>query len=167
MKEECDGIVSAVKRILRRWTWIEKNRPEWVSEIEKCMKPGRPKTPAVAKKKVKIAQGVVVVIKTYCEAFKARYGVNPAISGKASGQLKTLTKDFGEAKACRYVQAYLNMSDSFYILRRHDLNTFMLNLNAIQVFAEKGSRATVAESKQMDLVDHNERVHQEFLRGEK
>jgi len=90
------------------------------------------------------------LIGVYCMAWKARYGANPPIGGKAAGQFKTLLKDYGYEKAVLFVESYLDMADQWFLTKRHDIPTLLANLNAVAQFVETGRVLTRKEVANMD-----------------
>lgn len=93
---------------------------------------------------------VYLVIKTYCDSWSERYGTNPPISGKVSGQIKQLVKDVGPLRASELIQAYIDMSDQWFITKRHDIATLISNLNSVVQFADTGESVTRIEAQQAD-----------------
>jgi hypothetical protein len=95
-------------------------------------------------------EGVGEVIAFYCEQWRERYHGNPDVGSKGSGQVKTLVKDFGVEKAKRLIQAYLQMPDSLYVTRRHDLGTLLLNTNPVSHFIATGKVVTKEVLKKLE-----------------
>jgi hypothetical protein len=89
-------------------------------------------------------------IRTYCDAFKARYGTNPQIIGVDAGIAKRLVKDLGLPKAKALVETYLGMTDAWFLERRHDLKTFANNLQKIVVALETGYNPSKKETNAME-----------------
>jgi hypothetical protein len=97
----------------------------------------------------KAATGGKEIIAAYCDAFRARYGTAPTITGKDAGIASRLAKDLGQTKAIDLIGAYLSMNDPFFLTKRHDLPTFATNLNAVTVklMTGVGSGANRAEAR--------------------
>lgn len=91
-------------------------------------------------------------IAAYAEAWEYRYKTKPIIDGKAAGIAKRLVTDLGAQAAIELVESYLDMSDSYFIQRRHDLQTFSFNLNQVNIYAERGETVTRHELNQADRV---------------
>jgi hypothetical protein len=89
-------------------------------------------------------------IKAYCDAFKVVYGTFPEMTSVAAGTAKRIVKDLGSKKACELVETYLQMRDSFFLTKHHDLQTFASNLNKITVAHKTGKTITQTEIRQMD-----------------
>jgi len=90
------------------------------------------------------------VIKRYCEVWRDRYKSAAPISGRAAGQIKTLFKDFGEARAIKLVEAYLSMPDSWFVTKRHDVPTLIANLAAVAHYADTGAIVTKKHIRDLD-----------------
>lgn len=86
----------------------------------------------------------------YAEAWKFRWKTSPIIDGKTAGLAKRIVTDLGVQVATELVEAYLDMSDSYYIQRRHDLQTFSFNLNQVKLYAEGHGSVTKHELHQAD-----------------
>ena len=93
------------------------------------------------------------LIAKYCEAYKARYGVNPPIGGKQAGLARRLVKDLGAVRAIALVETYLRMQDAFFLKRRHDLATFEANLNAVTIFEKTGQTITRRDAESAESSD--------------
>ncbi len=86
----------------------------------------------------------------YCDTWKTRYSAFPMINGRTSGQLKQLVKDFGLEKSKQIIDAYLRMTDSWFLTKRHDIPTLLANLNSISHFIETGKSISRTEILQFD-----------------
>lgn len=111
-----------------------------LGENENLRKPKRASAP----------EGTQAVIARYCELWKQRYNSSPPVGGKVAGQIKTLVKDFGVYKATQFIEAYLDMPDSWFVTKRHDIATLMQNLNAVAQFIETGRLFTKKEIQNLD-----------------
>lgn len=127
---------------------IEENRIEGKT-VSKKTKQVTQGLPAVANPSASPPK-VNLVIARYCELWKDRYGGDAPISGKVAGQIKLLIKDHGEIKALSYVEAYLAMPDPWFITKRHDVGTLMLNLNPIAQFMATGKIYSKQEIQNVD-----------------
>lgn len=79
------------------------------------------------------------LIAAYCDAFRARYGMNPPIDGKAAGLAKNLLRSIPLEKACLLVQAYLQLEDQWFLTKCHDFPTFIQNLTKVAVALSHGA----------------------------
>lgn len=150
---------------------IEKNRIEGASnskseksELTLFEPPEKPSRPP----KATAPDGVNLVIKFYCDTWREVYRAerSPDIRGKDAGMLKTLTKDLGKDRAMELVKAYLEMRDSWFLTKRHDVPTLMQNLNAISLFAQNGQSITRAEISQIDKNQTMQNTLDAIRRGE-
>lgn len=79
------------------------------------------------------------LIGVYCEAFKARYGANPVITGKTAGQARQLLKAIPLGQASELVQAFLQMEDNWFKLKCHDFGVLVQSLNQVKVALRNGT----------------------------
>lgn len=84
------------------------------------------------------SDGTSVLIAHYCEAYKARYGGNPVITGKTAGQAKTLLKSVSLARAKDLVSVYLQLDDEWFCRIKHRFSDFILNLEQLGAALEAG-----------------------------
>lgn len=104
--------------------------------------------------------GTSVVISAYCDAWKESYKSekSPRVFGKDAGMLATLTNELGSETAVLYVQAYLQMPDTWFLTKRHDVPTLMANINAITQYIETGKMVTRSVLKEIEeKVDQTQR----------
>lgn len=92
----------------------------------------------------------VNLVAHYCDAWRARYNSNPLISPKVAGQLNRMGKDFGTPKAQALITAYLNMPDSWFVKKLHDVPTLVTNINAISHFVDTGKMVTKGHIKKLE-----------------
>ncbi len=89
--------------------------------------------------KVNINLKAKEVIAAYCLAFKDRYsGSTPTIDPKDIGQLQRLCKVYSGGRLVNLVQVYVQMKDPFFEKRKHDLGTFIQNINKVGVAMQTG-----------------------------
>ena len=103
-------------------------------------------------------------IKAYCDEYKARYGSNPVINGKAAGIAKRVVKDIGLPKAIRMIQTYVAMNDSWFVTRAHNLITFEDNLDKVARMMETGTSTSAGQARRAELVSDNAQVAENFLK---
>lgn len=108
-------------------------------------------------------QGLIAL---YCDHWKARYGASPEITGKASGQIKTLAKDLGFQKCSEMIRAYLDMPDSWFVTKGHDIPTMIGNLNLITQFLANGKIITKAQIRELDSGVNAQQTIEALRRGE-
>jgi hypothetical protein len=90
------------------------------------------------------------LIARYCEVFKARWNVNPTLDGKSIGAMQRILKDHGLARAKILIEAYMKMSDPFFIKKRHDLATLSQNITTVGHFADTGQTVTTQQTRSME-----------------
>ncbi len=78
------------------------------------------------------------VIASYCDAFRTRYSAAPFVDPKDVGQIQRLLKHHSKERLMELVQVYVQMDDSFFIKRSHDLGTFIQNTNKVSVSRQTG-----------------------------
>jgi len=97
-------------------------------------------------------QNVGQLVALYCNLWKEKYNSprSPDIRGKAAGQIKGLVKDLGYARVEILIEAYLQMSDTWFITKTHDVATFLDNLAKVSLFADSGKMITRSQLKQFE-----------------
>jgi hypothetical protein len=93
-----------------------------------------------------------LVVAAYCDAWTARYKTQPTLGGKEIGILARLTKEHGTQRASALVAAYLNMTDSFFIKRRHDPAMLITNLQAIGHYCDSGKMITNGDAREAERI---------------
>lgn len=111
-------------------------------------------------------EGVNVAIAYYCDAWKQKYKSNPPIGGKEAGLVKSLVKDYGLDKACGLLTAYLQMPDTWFLTKRHDLPTLISNLNAVTHFIATGKVITRNDLKTLEQSMQTHDLLQKVENGE-
>lgn len=82
------------------------------------------------------------VIASYIKAFQKRYGLRarPDLGGKSLGCLKRLIKDYGDQKMAIMVQAYLEMDDSWFKKKCHDIATLEQCIQKVVLAVTTGNK---------------------------
>lgn len=102
----------------------------------------------------------------YCDCWKAKYHSNPAITKQVAGQLRRLAKELGPDRAHALITAYLQMPDSWFVTKRHDVSTLITNLNAVVQFADTGKMITKAQTRELDSKINMQQTIDALRRGE-
>lgn len=145
---ESDQKRSRLRRVqAARSSRLEQNRIE-ESRIELEQR-GKVVTKTARKPSATAPAGANFVVAAYFEAFNRRYGAAPARAPKAIGQLGKLANDFGKDRAIALVEAYLEMPDSWYLTKRHDVGTLVENLNAVSQYLDTGRMITRKDIQNM------------------
>ena len=112
--------------------------------------------------------GVGDVIAFYCAEWKTRYRAekSPPVTGKVAGQLKKLVEEIGSERARALIEAYLQMPDSWFVTKAHDIPTLITNLNKVSHFLDTGKLITRREVQRLDLEVTSENTLQAIRRGE-
>jgi len=85
-----------------------------------------------------------LAVALYCEAFKARYGRNPIISGKDAGTLARLAKVIGaDYETC--LARYFADGDPYLVKHGHSTGLFENRLNALRVNGNGSRPASISE----------------------
>lgn len=85
-------------------------------------------------------EGTNLLIATYCEAFKKRYGTNPVIDVKTAAIAKSLLTTLPLEKLQLLVQCYVQIEDNWFKTKCHDFVTFSMNLNRIATSLAMGTQ---------------------------
>lgn len=89
--------------------------------------------------KAPVRHATQALVKSYCDAFKLRYGLNPPIDGKAAGLATNLLKTLPLERAILLVQAYIQMDERWFIEKCHDFPTFTQNITKVAVALFNGT----------------------------
>lgn len=116
----------------------------------------------------KVAANAGKLIALYCELWKARYKSprSPDISAASSKQFKNLLTDFGENRAALLISAYLQMPDSWYVTKKHDVWTLIQNIPSVALFADSGKIISRRDADQLDLAITTQNTLDALRRGE-
>lgn len=90
----------------------------------------------------------------YCDEFMNTYGTNPVFMGRTIGTAKRIVNDLGLETATKLIKAYFQIRiDPWFTSKRHSLDLFEKNIEAIKVFAETGKYITIqhAQSRERQL----------------
>lgn len=139
----------------------EKNRIEKKGEEKK----EQPKKTS-PKLKVCAPDGTQTAIAKYCELWKEKYKSQAPVRGKDAGLIKSLVNDFGVTKAMEFIEAYLQMPDSWFVTKRHDVSTLLGNLNSVSQFIDTGRMFTRKEINNLDQTNSTKNLIAMVERGE-
>jgi hypothetical protein len=134
-------------------------------EILKTENPKPKKSKSLALTASKPPDETHLVIAHYCRLWKERYGATPPISRKTAGQISNLLKDFSCNKTQSVISTYLEMNDSWFLKKRHDIGTMVTNMNAIAQFAATGKTVSNVELKHQEKEDYHKSQIQRILDG--
>lgn len=137
----------------------KKSEPAQIALI----KPDAPQQPMAAP-----PQKANSVIAAYCDAWKLRYksSKSPTIMPQHAKSLRTLVDSVGVERATQMVKKYLDMPDTWFVTKRHDIPTLMSNLNAVTQFIETGKIITKTEMRHFDQAVSNEETLRALRDGE-
>lgn len=101
---------------------------------------------------LKAPDGLQSVIALYCELWKSKYNSprSPDLGGKEIGILRRLLKEHGEPRTRLLLEAYLQMPDSWFLTKTHDLATLSTNKAKVSLFADSGKMVTRREVQHID-----------------
>lgn len=101
----------------------------------------------------------------YCVLWKQRYNASPPTRPQDTKNLKNFGQANGIEKTSAMLETYFAMPDSFYVQRRHDIQTFLNNVNAIVAFQQSGRVLTKKEVNQFDSMVTNHNTKQALREG--
>lgn len=107
--------------------------------------PSQEKTPAP----------VSVFIGTYVKAYQKRYGekARPDLSKKVLGQIEKFLVEKPMDRACRLIETYCEMNDSWFFTKAYDFGTFLENQSKVGLMLDTGQGSTQLQGKQAEKVD--------------
>lgn len=106
------------------------------------------------------------VIANYCDRWKIRYGTYPTFQDKDAKNLKRFAESVGLARAKDLIGSFLLMNDQWYLTKRHDIQTFLNNLNAVTQFHDTGRALTRSEIQSVDRTQTNFNTLQKLKAGD-
>lgn len=94
-------------------------------------------------------------ISRYVEAYRVRYGAKarPDLSRKVQGQIKLYVGETPLSRAVAMIETFLDMGDSWFLLKSHDFGTFRENLSKIGVALDTGRTVTRREANAAESAD--------------
>jgi hypothetical protein len=106
----------------------------------------------------------------YVKAYQARYGkeARPDLSGKVQGAIGRFLGDDSITfnRACALIQTYCQMSDSWFLTKCHDFETFMGNLGKVGLALDTGKTMTQTAVRQADKTAHAQDQLRRIASGE-
>lgn len=93
----------------------------------------------------------------YCVLWKSRYNASPPTKPQDTKNLKNFGQANGIDKTLAMLDSYFVMPDAYFVQRRHDIQTFLNNVNSIVAFQQSGKTITKKEVNQIDnmVTNHN------------
>lgn len=120
-------------------------------------------TPKPVSPKTEVSEfNTSLVIGAYCDAWKIRYNStkSPSVLPHHAKNLKSFVKGTGQQRAIEMIEAYLQMPDSWFLTKRHDIPTFLGNLNAVTQFVETGKVVTRQDIRNVESKVHSHNLRQ-------
>jgi len=152
--EEITTIYNAIRRLIKKWEFLERTHPKIAKEVEDEVRPGRPKKDREGLPEVDGRLAVTI----YCSAYKKRYDTAPQITGFVAKRLKDMSKELGHETLQKYITGYLEMNDQWFIKRSHDVDTFTKNLNKIKLYCDRGVQVTAKDAVVAETLTKNAEV---------
>jgi hypothetical protein len=161
----CQRIRSDATSEIGATSSIDKDKDKELElDLDKDLKTKKIKEIKKKKKSAPNGSDVHDFIAHYCEVYKlSDYNINPVCYGQQAGAAKNIIKAIGLERAKIYAEAYLQMKDSWFVTKAHDLVTFAGNLNKIKMFVETGKINTRHKAQTDELLQHNIQAAREAL----
>ncbi len=105
------------------------------------------------------------IVSHYCDTWKSRYGTNPTILGADGKRLKSFAQTVGLPRARLLIQAFLDMNDSWFLTKRHDVATLIGSMNAVTQFLDTGQTLTKSDIKNAEVLSTNEKTLRAIREG--
>lgn len=107
------------------------------------------------------------VMGAWCQAFKARYGTNPATEGPPAGASVRIAKlSYPIETLTEMISEYVKLNDPFLIARSHDLTLFVQNMSKVKVKLDTGQTITRKEAQHAETGDYYRNQLARIQRGE-
>jgi len=81
------------------------------------------------------------LVKTYCDAYRSRYGTYPIVDGKVAGLATNLLRAVPLARAQDLVQAFLQLNERWFVTKAHAFDVLISNLNVVAVSLAHGTQS--------------------------
>jgi hypothetical protein len=124
----------------------EENQSQNLSSV--AFAPPAPK-PAKPKKKPE-EPPTAEVWQAYCDAFYARYGIEPDRDAKVNAQLSQVLRRYGTENAPHIARFYLSLNHRQYLEKRHSIGLFLLDSESIRTNWKLGQGVTAAQAIEGD-----------------
>ncbi len=132
-------------------------------------KPKKTKTtaePSASAPAISESQKAGFLISKYCEAWKAKHGSSPPITGKDAGIAKRLAKGFSDERVESLLAAFFEMPDAYLFKAKHPLELFEMKLKEVAAFADSGSFVTRRQVVQFDDMASNAILLDQVRKGQ-
>lgn len=94
----------------------------------------------------------------FCEQWAGKYKARYTVLPKEAGLINRSFKGMGTDKFKSLVDAYLQMHDGYFLSKRHDITSLVMNVPKVSHFAQTGIKVTRHDVNHMELQDHNTNV---------
>lgn len=138
---------------------LDKNRLDKNIHVTTLHGEGKPSPRNAKQKEVKekskkeLTKNVLFEIE-FREAFKKRYHSAYKFTGKDRGIIGRMVKDFAEDDVRKLVSGYLQMNDSWFLTKNHDIVTLENNINKVMTFVQTGKMITTKEAGRVEETAH-------------
>lgn len=138
IQKSLERIAGALERIAES---MPKKYPFTSTELVAPSRAANPRAGRHPAEKAELANEVQQLIKTYIDAFRARYGekARPDVGGKVQGQMRTLLKDHPLPRLVALVQAFVQMDDEWFKKKTHDFGSLVANIGKVQTALLNGT----------------------------
>lgn len=117
-----------------------------------------PRVPKKKKNAQNQSSGANHVIAAYCTFYKQKFNRTPDIMGPEAAAAKRLSKELGVEKACKYVEGFLQMNDSWFIKSDYRMSILCQNVNKVGLYLDQGIAITSKVANQIETADNNQAV---------
>lgn len=100
-------------------------------------------------------------IERYYELWLERYQDRAPLLAVDHKKLKDLEREMGVERSIRLVEAFFSMPDSWFVSKRHDVQSLMSNLTKVQHFVATGSTVTRRDA---DAIENSQALQNQLQR---
>ena len=85
---------------------------------------------------------IAIVWQAYKQAYYERYAAYPLQNAKVMGQIKQFVAQVGQDNAAAIAVFFVSHNNSWYVQKKHDIGTLLMNAQAVAVDWQKGTQTT-------------------------
>ena len=102
----------------------------------------KPKTPKIRQPESEVLTPIAIVWQAYKQAYYERYAAYPLQNAKVMGQIKQFIAQVGQDHAAAIAVFFVSHNNSWYVQKKHDIGTLLMNAQAVAVDWQKGTQTT-------------------------
>ena len=102
----------------------------------------KPKPPKIRQPESEVLTPIAMVWQAYKQAYYERYAAYPLQNAKVMGQIKQFIAQVGQDNAAAIAVFFVSHNNSWYVQKKHDIGTLLMNAQAVAVDWQKVTQTT-------------------------